>query len=303
MISVLSQVCIFAAVVLALLALCRFYLAFLARFTENVRVSMEDLFLFIDPAVVLKVNLLLLVVLPGVVWVLTQAWPLVLIVALATALMPRVTYRLMRARRMQKIIDQMPDALAMVAGSLRAGASLQMALSMVVKESPAPLAQEFSMVLREQRLGMTLEDSLDGLSKRLQVEDIALFVSAMTIAKEVGGNLAEILDRLASTLRTKAAMEGKIRALTAQGKMQGWVVGLLPIVLGAVLYALEPEAMSPMFTTAYGWAVMATVATLLMLGRSLFAKSWPSTYECSPGHHCGRRGCRDVRGRLVGHFC
>lgn len=272
MLIVVSPTLVFLAVVLAFMALHRFYLDVQARFAENVRISMEDLFVFVDPALVLKVNLLLLLVCPSVVWLLTGAWPLVLMVTLGTAVMPRLVYRLMRARRRQKIIDQMPDALAMLAGSLRAGASVQMALSMVVNETPAPLSQELSMVLREQRLGMTLEDSLDSLDKRLQVEDIALFVSAMIIAKEVGGNLAEILDRLSAMLRTKAAMEGKIRALTAQGKMQGWVVGLLPVVLGAVLYAMDPEAMSPLMTTGYGWLVMAAVATMLMLGAYFIRK-------------------------------
>jgi tight adherence protein B len=139
-------------------------------------------------------------------------------------------------------------------------------MSMVVNESAAPLSQEFSMVLRAQRLGMSLDDALHGMGQRLDMEDMDLFVSAMTIAKDVGGNLAEILERLAATLRAKAAMEGKIRALTAQGRLQGWVVGLLPLVLGMVLCAMDPDAMRPMFTTAYGWGVLAVIAILLSLG-------------------------------------
>jgi tight adherence protein B len=153
-----------------------------------------------------------------------------------------------------------------MAGSLRAGGSLHQALDMVVRESGAPLSQEFSLLLREQRLGVALEDSLRGMSQRLQTEEVDLFVSALTIAKEVGGNLSEILDRLASTLRAKAVMEGKIRALTSQGKLQGIVVGLLPVFLAGVLYAMDPQAMRPLFTTYYGWGVMATIAVLLMLG-------------------------------------
>ncbi len=266
MIPVLSQALIFVAMVLALVGLWRFYQEFKTKFTENVRVSMEDMFLFIDPAMVLKVNLLLLLVLPAFVWFLTGAWPLVLLATLFIVVLPRVLYRFVRARRLQRFVDQMPDALAMLSSSLRSGASLQIALSMVVDESPSPLAQEFSMILREQRLGMTLEDSLDSLGKRMQMEDVDLLVSGMTIAKEVGGNLAEVLDRLATTLRTKAAMEGKIRALTAQGKMQGWVVGLLPMGLGAVLYTMEPESMMPLFTTWYGWLVLGALAIMLMLG-------------------------------------
>jgi tight adherence protein B len=178
----------------------------------------------------------------------------------------------LRNRRKAKLVLQLPDGLTMMAGSLRAGASLQNALAMVVKECPAPISQEFSLLLREQRLGLSLEDSLRGMGQRLNTDDIDLFVSAMTIAKEVGGNLSEILDRLASTLRAKAVMEGKISALTSQGKLQGIVVGLLPIFLAAVLYAMDPEAMTPLFTTIYGWGVIAVVFVLLMLGAFFIKK-------------------------------
>jgi tight adherence protein B len=184
----------------------------------------------------------------------------------AMLVFPRIFYKLMRARRIKKFVAQLPDAMTLLSGSMRAGASLQMAMDLVVNESPAPLSQEFSLILREQRLGLPLEDSLDGMAKRLQVEDVDLFVSAMTIAKEVGGNLSEILDRLASMLRAKASMEGKIDALTSQGKLQGIVVGCLPVLLGFVLYAMEPEAMEPMFSTYYGWGVMAAIAIFLFLG-------------------------------------
>lgn len=267
-----AQIVIVLAVVMALFAIRSFYFDFKAQFTENVRVSMEDIFLFIDPAAILKLNFALLLVWPAFTWLLTGAWPMALLVAGITAFMPRLAFIQLRRRRRARLIEQMPDALTMLSSSLKAGASLQVAMSMVVSESAAPISQEFSMVLRAQRLGMSLDDSLQGMGKRLDMEDMDLFVSAMTIAKDVGGNLAEILERLAATLRAKAAMEGKIRALTAQGRLQGWVVGLLPLVLGAVLCAMDPDAMSPMFTTTYGWGVLAGIALLLSLGGGFIRK-------------------------------
>ena len=122
------------------------------------------------------------------------------------------------------------------------------------------------MVLREQKLGVSLEDSFESFSSRVDVEDVRLLASAITISKDVGGNLSEVLDRLASTLRAKSAMEGKIKALTSQGKLQGIVVGMLPLFLIFVLFQMEPEAMQPLFTTFYGWAVMAVIGVLLILG-------------------------------------
>lgn len=237
-----------------------------ASFTEHAKVSMEDMFLFIDPRRLFRLNLVVFLLLPLAAWVLTGSLFFAVVAALAGAVLPRVVWVVMRNRRSEKLVQQLPDALTMMAGSLRAGASLQIALDMVVKESPAPISQEFSLLLREQRLGLALEDSLRGMGERLRIEEVDLFVSAMTIAKEVGGNLSEILERLSSTLRAKAAMEGKIRALTSQGKLQGIIVGLLPVFLAGVLYIMDPVAMLPLFVTPYGWAVMAAVAVLLMLG-------------------------------------
>lgn len=181
-------------------------------------------------------------------------------------MLPRMAYGYLKRRREAKLIEQMPDALNMLAGSLRSGASLAIAMDLVATETPPPFSQELSLVLREQKLGVSLEDAFESFAKRVNLEDVNLLVSAITISKDVGGNLSEVLERLASTLRAKAAMEGKIRALTSQGKLQGIVVGLLPVFLGFVLFQMEPEAMAPLFSTYYGWAVMAVVAVLLIMG-------------------------------------
>lgn len=268
----LAQGLVVVAVFLGLLAIRSVYIEFCMQFTENTRVSMEDLFVFIDPAIILKLNLVLLCLLPSFTWIITGAWPLFLIVAIGTAILPRACIYGLKKRRIARFIAQMPDALTMMSASLKAGASVQIAMSMVVNESPAPISQEFALVLRSQRLGMTLEDALDAMGRRMAIEEVDLFVSAVTIAKEVGGHLSEILERLSLTLRTKAAMEGKIRALTAQGKMQGWVVGFLPLALGMVLYTIDPESMSMMFKAWYGWMVIAVVTTLLGLGAFFIRK-------------------------------
>lgn len=242
------------------------FVAWRQRFTETARVSLTDMFVFIDPGALFKLNLAAFLALPLLTWAVTGSGFLAVVAAVAGAVMPRVTWTVLRKRRMDKLIVQLPDGLTMMAGAMRAGAGLQAALELVVKETAAPLSQEFSVLLREQRLGLPLEESLRGLSERLKLEDVNLFVSALTIAKEVGGNLSEILERLANTLRSKAVMEGKIKALTSQGKLQGIVVGLLPIFLAGVLYAMDPVAMTPMFSTYYGWGTMAVIGVLLMLG-------------------------------------
>ncbi len=263
---------LFGATAVLLLLARRALLSWQARFTETAKVSLEDMFVFIDPGSLFKLNLALFILVPLLLWVFTGSPVLAVLGGLGGAILPRASWIILRRRRMALLVEQLPDGLTMMAGAMRAGASLQIALDLVVKESPAPLSQEFSVLLREQRLGLALEDSLRGLSQRLKQEDIDLFVSALTIAKEVGGNLSEILERLSSTLRAKAVMEGKIKALTSQGKLQGIVVGMLPVLLAGVLYAMDPRAMTPLFTTIYGWGTMSVIFILITMGAFFIKK-------------------------------
>jgi len=262
----------FTAVFACVWALRAAYQGWQSRFTETARVTLEDMFVFIDPQQIFQVNVAMFVLLPLFVWIATGVPGLALVAALVGAVLPRLTWVLLRKRRQARLVAQLPDGLTMMCGALRAGASLQMGLAMLVKESPAPLSQEFSLLLREQRLGLALEDSLRGMAQRLNLEEIDLLVSALTIAKEVGGNLSEILDRLAATLRQKAIMEGKIKALTSQGKLQGVIVGLLPVFLAGVLTAMDPVAMAPLYSTVQGWGVLAVVAVLLLMGAFFIKK-------------------------------
>ncbi len=237
-----------------------------SKFTTDAKLSLEDMFLFIDPQRIFFVNMGAVLVVPLLVVLLTGAIPLAVLVAVGVFVLPRLAYRYLKRKRETKLVEQMPDALNMMAGSLRSGASLAIAMDLVCTEIPPPFSQELSLVLREQKLGVSLEDAFDSFAKRINLEEVNLLVSAITISKEVGGNLSEVLERLATTLRTKAAMEGKIRALTSQGKLQGIVVALLPVFLAFVLFQMEPEAMAPLLTTFYGWAVMAVIATLIIMG-------------------------------------
>jgi tight adherence protein B len=269
---VFVSVSTFGAVVATVWATRAAYLRWRSSFTENARLSLEDMFLFVDPRSVFRVNLFMFMVVPGAIWLWTGLPLLALLAFLGGLAVPRAAWRVLRSRRIRKLILQLPDAMSMMAGSLRAGASLQTALDNVVQDCPAPLSQEFSMLLREQRLGLALEDSLRGMAQRLDAEEVDLFVSAVSIAHEVGGGLAETLERLALSLRTKLALEGKIRALTSQGKMQGVIVGLLPVFLGAAFYFMDPVSMTPLFTTPYGWGVMGALLVMLGLGAIFIRK-------------------------------
>lgn len=237
-----------------------------ANFTKRASFQVQEFFLFVDPAKLFVANLAVMALGALLVWIVTGSALVAIPVFFAPALVPRLLYAWMRKRRLQKFEEQLPDALMMISGGLRAGSGLSSALQQLVAEAQQPLAQEFSLMLREQRMGVTLEQSLNNLARRMPTQTTTLVVSAMRIASDTGGGLAETLERTAHTIRSRLQMEGKIRALTAQGKLQAWVVGLLPLVLMAVLNKMEPEAMSLLWNTRIGWATLVVIGFFEFMG-------------------------------------
>ncbi len=236
------------------------------NFTRRARFQVQEFFLFIDPSRLFVINLLTLGLGGALIWLLTGSAFLVIPVIVALLFMPRLIYGVLRRRRLRRFEEQLPDALLMLSGGLRAGIGLSSAMQQLLAESQPPLAQEFSLVLREQRLGVTMEQSLSNLSRRVPTQSTTLVVSAMRIAIETGGGLAETLERTAATVRSRLQMEGKIGALTAQGKLQAWVVGLLPMVLMLVLDHMEPEGMALLWHSRLGWATLAVIGFLEFMG-------------------------------------
>jgi len=235
-------------------------------FKETADVNMGDMFLFIDPSRLFLFNVLAMVLIPLLVLILTGNLVFAILALVLTIVLPFQIYKSIKQKRLKAFEKLLPDALTMVSGSLQAGASLNMAMEGLVAEQPAPMNQEFMLFLREQRIGVDFDTSMKHMERRLPIQDFHMFTAALRISREVGGNLAETLDRLADTLRRKATMEGKIDALTGQGRMQGYVMTGLPVFLGFLLYLLEPEAMSMLFTDPRGWAVLTVILVMLSLG-------------------------------------
>lgn len=250
----------------------RFMLDYKTAFTETASSSLADMFSFADPVKLFYINIGAVVIIPLAVWLLMGDWKLALSVMALLLFIPNLLYKLGRKRRYRKFEQQLPDGLAMISGSMRAGASLNIALESLVKEQQPPLAQEFQLFLREQRIGVDFEDSLSHMEKRMPLPDLGMVVSALRISREVGGNLAEVLEALAETLRRKHTMEGKIDSLTAQGKLQGIVMTGLPILLAVLLNFLEPEAMEKLWTTPVGWAVLGVIVFMEGMGYFMISK-------------------------------
>lgn len=262
--------CVFAAVLLLYVAslprIKRTLHAYKTRYAQEAEANLTDMFMRIDSEMLFYLNLALLIVLPPIVWLLLDNLLVVAVVVGVVLLIPRMAYDLLRKRRLAALERQLPDAYMAIANAMRSGASFAIAVQTIAQDFMPPISQEIGLFLREQRLGVDLDTSLANVEKRIPIPEMTMFTSAVRISRDIGGNLAETLEKLADTLRRKQDMDGKIRSLTAQGKMQGMVMSGLPIFLVLILLKLQPAAMSKLFTTHLGWAVLAVAITMEALG-------------------------------------
>lgn len=235
-------------------------------FRDQADVRLAEVFLFLDGRQLWVLNLLVCATAGLAVGLLSGQWVLAVVAGLCALGLPTWLVRRARARRWARFDAQLPDLLLALAGALRAGSGVQSALRQVVVQFPAPLSQEFGLLLREQRMGVAFDEALRQLAQRLPTDSTRLVVSALTIALHNGGNLAETLERIALTLRARLHLLGRIDALTSQGRMQAWVMAALPVLLGLVLYQLEPEAMSQLWGSALGWVVIGVIVLLECVG-------------------------------------
>ena len=189
--------------------------------------------------------------------------------ALASILLlavPPFTLGLLASRRRAAFESQLPDVLDSLVGSLKSGFGLEQGLRLAADQVADPMRQELGLVLREVGVGSTLEVALAALAARMPGEDLRLFVAAVALARETGGSLAEVFGELAATVRSRRQVEGRMRSLTAQGRLQGVVVGALPVALGTAMYLIQPEMMRRFLNSPTGWALMALGAGLELVG-------------------------------------
>lgn len=191
---------------------------------------------------------------------------------LVAVIAPRLAMAWFARRRTRQFVYQLPDALLALSSALRAGSNLTKGLELLSTRQPAPLAHEFTLVLAEYRIGRPLAQSLADMRRRIDTPELDLMSTAINVSRRVGGNLADALEALARTLQEKAHMEGKIDALTSMGRAQGWVVGLLPVFIGFVLYQQQSARMSLLFTQWYGWIVLAVVAVMMTIAAWMIRK-------------------------------
>jgi len=187
--------------------------------------------------------------------------------------LPIVLLNVAESKRLSLIDKQLSDGLVLIANSLRSGLSFAQALDVLAQQGQPPLAEEFQIVTREMRLGIPMEHALNNMTDRLQKsKEIKIAITAINIARETGGNMAEALSTLSTTMRRRAEMQGKIEALTAQGKFSGIITSMLPFLLGLMIYLMDPKMIMPMFTTLPGYGMILLVLVLIALGGLIIKK-------------------------------
>ena len=193
--------------------------------------------------------------------------PLFLIIgAMIGFLLPRFWLSRRKASRLGAFNKQLPDTITLLANALRAGSSFLQAIELVVRESRPPISTEFARVIREVNLGLPFEQALENMVRRVRSDDLELMATAISIQHTVGGNLAEILDSIAYTIRERVRIQGEIRTLTAQQRLSGYVVGFLPIGLAGFLFIAAPNFMSAMFLNPPGILGLPAGVVILIFG-------------------------------------
>jgi tight adherence protein B len=169
-------------------------------------------------------------------------------------------------KRLGKLEEQLPQAVDMIAVSLRAGHAFTTGLLMTAEELPDPLGAEFRLLYDQQNYGKPLPDVLRDFAERVPLLDARIFVTAVLTQRETGGNLAEVLDRLGNVIRERFRIRRQVRAISAHGRITGWVLGLLPPTLGGLLFLIAPEHMSPLLTDPFGRQLVGGALVLQIIG-------------------------------------
>jgi len=199
-------------------------------------------------------------------FVLTRTFVLACAATLVGAMIPYVWLRMKCDRRLKAFVVALPDAIELMARSLRAGHSMNSSIELIAEQAPEPLASEFAQVYKQQRLGLQFRDALLHMGTRIPSRDLQFLITAILVQKETGGDLTEILDRTAHVIRERVRIEGEVHTRTAQGRLTGWILALLPVFMLVVINILNPGYSNLLFHDPTGQKLLYGSAILIILG-------------------------------------
>ncbi len=190
-------------------------------------------------------------------------------VALTIVFLPMVWLKMVRARRLKRLTSQLPDVFEIMSQALRAGHSLASSLEVVHDQLPEPVASEFGRVFHEQNLGIKIEESLLAMADRVDSLDVRFFVTAVLIQRQTGGDLAEVLEKIGSVIRDRIELFGMVQGLTAEGRLSGWVLFALPMVVFAAVTVLNPDYADTLFEDPMGKVLLMVAGGMQLMGLAM----------------------------------
>jgi len=197
---------------------------------------------------------------------------LILLVAVAIFSLPILYMIWQRKRRIRKLVEQLPEVFDLMCQALKAGHSLASAIQLISQQMPDPVAGEFARVFQEQNLGLTVENALLNMTKRVDQMDVRFFVTAVLIQRQTGGDLAEVLEKIGKVIRDRIQLFGVVRALTAEGRLSGWVLLLLPVLVFFGMMVVNPDYAAELTDTDYGRKMLGTAIGMDLMVMAMIKK-------------------------------
>lgn len=241
------------------------------RYLSRGSESLGEMFIFIDGRQLSVLTIAVAAVL-GLLGLVLFNWYFALLLAIAGFILPMAVIKKLRQRRIRTFDRQLIDGLVQMSAALRAGLSFPQAAEGIADEMPAPLSQEFGLYVKELKLGVSQEEALRNMAERVGSENLALVVTATNVSRQLGGNLAEMYETIATTVRDRFRIEGRVAALTAMGRMQAWVIGAMPLLMGVVFNFMRPDLMEPMLASNFGKGLVAAVIVMEALGMAMIRR-------------------------------
>jgi tight adherence protein B len=194
------------------------------------------------------------------------------LVSILIGMIPWAMLSRAKRQRTARFEEMLPDSLISLSNSLLAGLTLPQAMSILVDNIGAPVNEEFGLLLKEHRLGLTLDESMNNMGERVRSKNLDLVITSIQVARVAGGNLPQVFEDTATAIREITRLESKISTMTAQGKMQAWVLGGLPVGMGAIIYRVDPTMIAPLWEEPIGWIILFFITLMEIVGIFMIRK-------------------------------
>lgn len=237
-----------------------------SKYREKTEIKLVQAHLPLKYEEYVTINLVIFIAVSAIFLIITENIFASAAFAVIAAFLPLVYVNIRRKSIIHKIEEQLPDTLALISNTLKSGYSFLQAIDAAAKELPPPVSLEFQQILREINLGVNTEKALESFSKRVQSPDLELIILAVLIQRQIGGNLSEILDNISETIRSRIKIKGEIKILTAQGRISGLIISLLPVALGVILYFINPSYILTLFQNPIGLGMLVLAVLMQAIG-------------------------------------